>query len=70
MYEWVLKYGNVIDTKNIVQSFKKDGISNGMDSSKDYLLYMPDNSDDSAYDSLEYLHESSSDELLRMNKIL
>lgn len=41
---------------------KKNGISNDMDNSEDYLLYMSDNSDDSADNSLGHLHESSSGE--------
>jgi len=61
--ERVLKSWNDIKTE-VVKSFKKCGISNDMDDSEDHLLYMSDSSDDSAYESLEVFHESSSDEFL------
>lgn len=35
-----------------------------MDGNEDHLLYMINSSDDPADDSLELLHESSSDEVL------
>ena len=60
--EWVLKSWNDINTKVVVKSFKKCGISNAMDGTEDHLLYMSDSSDNYADESS--VLESSSDEFL------
>lgn len=62
--EWVLKSWNAISTEIVEKSCKKCGISNAMDGTEDHLLYMSDSSDNSADESSELLHESSSDEFL------